>query len=119
MHSTSRLHSGTKRFLTFRKKREQTGGIRMKYLLSTTMLAAALFSTAALADELTVVSWGGAYSASQKSAYIDPYNKMGNKITETEYNGEVAKIKAMVEAKSITWDVIDADVITTWPSAKS
>jgi putative spermidine/putrescine transport system substrate-binding protein len=86
----------------------------MKYLLSTTMLAAALFaSTAAFAgDELTVVSWGGAYSASQKSAYVDPYNKMGNKITEAEYNGEVAKIKAMVEAKAITWDVIDADTPT-------
>ena len=29
--------------------------------------------------------------------------------TEAEYNGEVAKIKAMVEAKAITWDVIDVD----------
>jgi putative spermidine/putrescine transport system substrate-binding protein len=85
----------------------------MKRLLATTALAVLLMPTAAFAgDELTVVSWGGAYSASQKAAYVDPYNAMGNKVTETEYNGEVAKIKAMVEAKAITWDVVDTDTAT-------
>ena len=82
-----------------------------------TLFGAALLSGTALlavapahaADELTVTSWGGAYSESQRKAYYEPYNAMGNKITEAEYNGEVAKIKAMVEAKSITWDVIDVD----------
>ena len=83
----------------------------MKYLLSTTMLAAALLtSTAAFAgDSLTITSWGGAYQDSQKKAYFEPYTAAGNTITEAEYNGEVAKIKAMVEAKAITWDVIDVD----------
>jgi putative spermidine/putrescine transport system substrate-binding protein len=38
---------------------------------------------------------------------MSPYNAAGNKVTEAEYNGEVAKIKAMVEANAITWDVID------------
>lgn len=86
----------------------------MKRLLATTALAV-LLMPAAMAfagDELTVVSWGGAYSASQKAAFVDPYNALGNKITEAEYNGEVAKIKAMVEAKAITWDVIDVDTAT-------
>ena len=37
-------------------------------------LAAALVATAAQAQtELVVVSWGGAYSASQQKAYHDPY----------------------------------------------
>ena len=69
--------------------------------------------TPALAgDELTVVSWGGAYSESQHKAFIAPYNAAGNKVTEAEYNGEVAKIQAMVDAKAITWDVIDVDTAT-------
>jgi putative spermidine/putrescine transport system substrate-binding protein len=85
----------------------------MKRLLATTALAVLLMPAAAFAgDELTVVSWGGAYSASQKAAFVDPYNAAGNKVTEAEYNGEVAKIKAMVEAKAITWDVIDVDTAT-------
>ena len=28
------------------------------------------------ADSLTIVSWGGAYTASQTKAYHDPYTKM-------------------------------------------
>ena len=36
----------------------------------------------------------------------------GNKITEEEYNGEIAKIRAMVEAKNVTWDVVDVDTQT-------
>jgi putative spermidine/putrescine transport system substrate-binding protein len=86
----------------------------MKKLLATTALAVLLMpSVSAFAgDELTVVSWGGAYSASQKAAFIDPFNAAGNKVTEAEYNGEVAKIKAMVEAKAVTWDVIDVDTAT-------
>ena len=82
-----------------------------------TLFGAALLSGTALlavapayaADELTITSWGGAYQESQRKAYYEPYMALGNKITEAEYNGEVAKIKAMVEAKSISWDVIDVD----------
>lgn len=82
------------------------------------LFAAALFAGTAFAasaragDELTVTSWGGSYSESQRKAYYEPYMALGNKITEAEYNGEVAKIKAMVEANAITWDVIDVDTAT-------
>jgi putative spermidine/putrescine transport system substrate-binding protein len=82
-------------------------------LIGATLLAStALSMTARAGDELTVVSWGGAYSESQRKAFVEPYNAAGNKITEAEYNGEVAKIKAMVEAKAVTWDVIDVDTPT-------
>ncbi len=82
-------------------------------LVSAAFLAGTAFGASARAgDSLTVVSWGGAYSASQHEAYIKPYIAAGNKITEAEYNGEVAKIKAMVEAKAITWDVVDVDTPT-------
>ncbi len=58
---------------------------------------AALVALPALAEsQLTVVNFGGANGAAQKKAYIDPFEKTGTKITMVEYNGEQAKIKAMV-----------------------
>jgi putative spermidine/putrescine transport system substrate-binding protein len=83
---------------------------KLSILFTAALLAGTAFAASARAgDELTVVSWGGAYSESQRKAYYEPYMALGNKITEAEYNGEVAKIKAMVEANAITWDVIDID----------
>jgi putative spermidine/putrescine transport system substrate-binding protein len=78
--------------------------------LTAGLLAASAFASVARAgDELTITSWGGAYSESQRKAFYEPYNAAGNKITEAEYSGEFAKIKAMVEAKAVTWDVVDVD----------
>jgi len=79
-------------------------------------VAAVVLGTAGVAaaeDELTVVSWGGAYQESQREAFMKPYAKdKATKITEEEYNGEIAKIRAMVESNSVTWDVIDIDTQT-------
>lgn len=72
--------------------------------------AAALLSSAALAEEMTIVSWGGAYSASQDKAYNQPYMKLnpGVKIiNDTSSNEAVAKLRAMNEAGNVTWDVVD------------
>jgi putative spermidine/putrescine transport system substrate-binding protein len=44
-----------------------------------------LFNSFALAD-LTFVSWGGAYTQSQKKAYIDTWSK-GSRVTVEQYNG--------------------------------
>ena len=71
---------------------------------------AALVALPALAQsQLTVVNFGGANGAAQKKAYIDPFEKTGTKVTMVEYNGEQAKIKAMVEAKKVTWDVVEVE----------
>ena len=64
------------------------------------------------ADDLTITSWGGAYQESQRNAFFKPFVDAGNKVTEAEYNGEIAKIRAMVEAKAVTWDVVDVDTQT-------
>jgi putative spermidine/putrescine transport system substrate-binding protein len=58
---------------------------------------------------MTIVSWGGAYSASQQAAYHDPYMALtGVKIINDESSAEaVAKLRAMKEAGNITWDVVD------------
>ncbi len=69
-------------------------------------------SVAFAGDELTIVSWGGAYQESQRKAYIEPYNKAGNTAKEEEYSGEIAKMRAMVESKAVTWDVVDVDTQT-------
>jgi putative spermidine/putrescine transport system substrate-binding protein len=58
------------------------------------------------------VSWGGAYQESQRKAFFEPFTKEGNKVAEEEYHGEIAKIRAMVESKAVTWDVIDIDTQT-------
>ena len=58
---------------------------------------------------LTVVNFGGANGAAQKKAYFEPFEKAGGKVTQVEYNGEQAKIKAMVEAKNVTWDVVEVE----------
>lgn len=59
---------------------------------------------------LTVVNFGGANGAAQKVAYFDAYEKAtGGKVTQVEYNAEQARIKAMVEAKKVTWDVVEVE----------
>ncbi|MEM9220834.1 MAG: ABC transporter substrate-binding protein [Pseudomonadota bacterium] len=60
-------------------------------------------------DTLTAVSWGGAYSASQRGAYYEPYTaKTGVKILEEDKSNQaLAGIRSQVEAGNVTWDVVD------------
>ncbi len=80
-------------------------------------LGVASAGTAAAATELVVVSWGGAYSASQQNAYHDPYMKENPDIqiiNDDSSNEAVAKLRAMDEAGNVTWalvDVVAADAI--------
>ena len=72
--------------------------------------AAALALPALAQQTLTVVNFGGANGAAQKKAYFEAYEKAtGGKITQVEYNGEQARVKAMVEAKKVTWDVVEVE----------
>jgi hypothetical protein len=111
-------HQSSSRYFTGRITGSSGGNIHMKKL-SVLFGAALLAGTALLAaapaqagDELTIVSWGGAYQESQRKAFMDPFVAAGNKVTEEEYNGEIAKLRAMVEANAITWDVVDVDTQT-------
>ncbi|HSI50424.1 MAG TPA: ABC transporter substrate-binding protein [Ideonella sp.] len=73
--------------------------------------AAMLAALPALAQsQLTVVNFGGANGAAQKKAYVEPFEKSsGAKLVIVEYNGEQAKIKAMVETGKISWDVVEVE----------
>ena len=83
-----------------------------KTLLATSALTVAAGVASAdghMASEMTIVSWGGAYSNSQQQAYHNPYmEKTGVKIINDESSAEaVSKLRAMNEAGNITWDVVD------------
>jgi len=70
----------------------------------------ALVAGGALAEDMTIVSWGGAYSSSQQNAYHDPYmaaNPDVNIINDESSAEAVAKLRAMNEAGNVTWDVVD------------
>lgn len=62
-------------------------------------------------DQVTVVSWGGAYTKSQVEAYHKPFIEgTGAKIVSEDYNGGLAEIKAQVEAGNVTWDIVDVEL---------
>jgi len=84
--------------------------MKMTKILLTAASVVALSASAALATDMTIVSWGGAYSKSQQLAYHDPYMAAHPdvKIINDDSSAEaVAKLRAMNEAKNITWDVVD------------
>jgi len=79
-------------------------------LASVAGLALVITAGPAFAEDMTIVSWGGAYSASQLNAYHKPYMEKnpGVNIINDESSAEaVAKLRAMNEANNITWDVVD------------
>lgn len=87
--------------------------IKMLKMTLSALAFAATGGSALAADSLTITSWGGAYQTSQVEAYFKPYAaKTGAKITQEEYNGEAARIRAMVESGNTTWDAIDVDAAT-------
>jgi putative spermidine/putrescine transport system substrate-binding protein len=85
-----------------------------KTLLATsclTLTATMAVSDGHMASEMTIVSWGGAYTASQQSAYHDPYmENTGIAIINDDSSSEgIAKMRAMNEAGNITWDLVDLE----------
>lgn len=74
--------------------------------------AVLVLGAASAADdiELTVVSWGGAYTKSQQNAYHEPYmqkNPHVKIINDDSSNEAVAKLRAQNEAGNVTWDLVD------------
>ncbi len=83
-----------------------------KTLYFPVVVAAAIgFSMAdqALAQpDLTIVSWGGAYTRSQMLAQIKPFREQGERwINVEDYNGGLSQIRAQVESLNVKWDVVD------------
>ncbi len=85
--------------------------MKLNKTIVTAIAALAVSGGTASAIDLTVVSWGGAYSQSQIKAYHDPFmaNNPDVNIVHDESAAEaVAKLRAMNEAGNVTWDLVDA-----------
>ncbi|MBD9680386.1 ABC transporter substrate-binding protein [Pseudomonas sp. PDM18] len=78
--------------------------------LAALTLGVAFAAQSMAATDLTVVSFGGANKNAQVKAFYGPYEKStGNKIVAGEYNGEMAKVKAMVDTNSVSWDLVEVE----------
>jgi len=88
----------------FRNMKSAAGAM----LLLSTCLS---FAPAALAaDEITVVTFGGAFENAVIKAYLDPFaGETGSKIVREQYDGGLAKLRGMVESGNTTWDLIDLE----------
>jgi putative spermidine/putrescine transport system substrate-binding protein len=64
---------------------------------------------AASAQEVVVASYGGSFQDAQTKAFFETYTaESGVTVTGTTGSG-YAKLKAMVESGSVTWDVVSAE----------
>jgi putative spermidine/putrescine transport system substrate-binding protein len=72
--------------------------------------AITLFSHATMARDLTVVSVGGSLQEAFRKAYWQPYSatKTEKLVEDTNVVG-LTKVKAMVEANNVIWDLVQMD----------
>ncbi|HBX56953.1 polyamine ABC transporter substrate-binding protein [Pseudomonas sp. UBA2684] len=81
-----------------------------KYLTFPALALAVACATPALAADLTVISFGGANKTAQTKAFYEPWEKSGSgKVIAGEYNGEMAKVKAMVDTNSVSWNLVEVE----------
>lgn len=79
-----------------------------KTLILTTALTSLAF--AASAADVTVMSWGGAYTTSQVEAYHKPFTaKTGINVVSVDSDNPGPQVKTMVEAGNVTVDVADVE----------
>ncbi len=74
---------------------------------TTTIVVAAQAETT-----MVIVSWGGAYTASQQRAYHQPYMDANPGIiivNDDSASEGSSKLRAMSEAGNVTWDLLDAE----------
>ena len=78
-----------------------------KILILSTALTAVSFAARA---DVTVMSWGGAYTVSQVEAYHKPYTAAtGKAVVSVDSENPAPAVKAMVEAGNVTVDVADVE----------
>nr|WP_314418667.1 ABC transporter substrate-binding protein [uncultured Pseudomonas sp.] len=73
-------------------------------------LLLAVVASSAMASEITVISFGGVSKDVQSQAFYKPFEKAtGNQLIAGEYNGEMGRIKVMVDTDSVNWDVVQVE----------
>ncbi len=82
----------------------------MKKILILSTAIAGFAAVAASAEEINVMSWGGAYTKSQVEAYGKPFTKeTGIKVNWIDADNPATPIKAQVEAGNVSVDVADVE----------
>ncbi|SIR29631.1 putative spermidine/putrescine transport system substrate-binding protein [Rhizobium sp. RU20A] len=82
----------------------------MKRLLLATALAAILGAAgSASAADMVFSSWGGTTQDAQKAAWADTFTAETGINVVQDGPTDYGKIKAMVEAGNVTWDVVDVE----------
>ncbi|KFE36610.1 ABC transporter substrate-binding protein [Thioclava atlantica] len=82
----------------------------MKKLMILSTAIVGLTAAAAQAEEVTVLSWGGAYEKSQVEAYNKPFaEKTGITVNMEAADNPATPIKAQVEAGNVSIDVADVE----------
>lgn len=81
---------------------------KIKLLVGSSLLTLGLASLPAQA--LTVISFGGASGDAMQKAYYGPFNKENNAgLVPGDYNGELSRIRAMVETGNVSWDLVEVE----------
>jgi len=66
--------------------------------------------SAQAASDMVVVGYGGAGQKAQDVAIFQPFSAQDkSKLIQTEYNGEMARIKVMVDTGNVDWDVVQIE----------
>ncbi len=82
----------------------------MKKILIVSTALAGFTAFAATAEEINVMSWGGAYTKSQVEAYGKPFTaETGIKVNWIDADNPATPIKAQVEAGNVSIDVADVE----------
>ena len=83
----------------------------MKNWIASTTLAVtfAVAGAATAADQMVFTSWGGTTQDAQKASWAEPFTAKTGITVVQDGPTDYGKIKAMVEAKGVTWDVVDVE----------
>ena len=72
---------------------------------------ATLVACLAVAESVTVVSWGGSYAKACVEGYHKAFTaETGIEIRLEDYNGGLAEVRAQVDAGAVHWDVVDVEL---------
>lgn len=78
----------------------------LKSLLAISVLT--LAGAGALAQDLTVTSWGGSYAQAQVKTAVKPFmDQTGTKVKMEEYSGGLEQIRKQLQSGPPQWDVVD------------
>ena len=82
----------------------------MKYPLAIALVTTALgFAGSVAAQDMVFTSWGGTTQDAQRTNWADGFSSESKINITQDGPTDYGKLKAMVEASNVTWDVVDVE----------